>query len=223
MSDALVAESVHQVVRGNPVRAAATLDAIERGEAPPPELEVLRTPRSGSAFTHRVVLLCATDASTPQWLGSADSARAAAEPAVNGWVAKLLGDPRNVRCRIERFDSATAVPIPVREVRLSDLRLSPLDIFYASDSTDELHESDLEQQILYQVRRRIPELPMDAVLRINPGRDPSWPITELSWAEFTELVQAARRSIGGFRPLQAADLTLEDVDAVQGVDTAELP
>ena len=36
VSDALVAESVHQVVRGNPVRAAATLEAIERGEAPPP-------------------------------------------------------------------------------------------------------------------------------------------------------------------------------------------
>ena len=35
---------------GNPSRAAATLDALERGEAPPPELDVIRTPRTGSAF-----------------------------------------------------------------------------------------------------------------------------------------------------------------------------
>ena len=222
VGDALLAESVHQIVRGNPVRAAATLDAIERGEAPPPELEVLRTPRSGSAFTHRVVVMCATDSSAPQWSGAADCPRATAEPALNGWVARLLGDPRNVRCRIERMDAATAAPVPLPEVRLSELRLSPLDVLYASESTDELHQSDLEQQILYQVRRSTHNLPVDAVLRINPDRDPSWPITDLSWAEFTELATAARRSIGACRPLQAADLTLNEIDTIQGIDTAEL-
>src|SRR5204863_1444142 len=94
------------------------------------------------------------------------------------------------------------------------------------ESTDELHQSDLEQQILYQARRSIPNLPVDAVLRINPDRDPSWPITDLSWAEFTELVTAARRSIGACRPLQAPDLTVDqinaEIDAIQGIDTAEL-
>lgn len=222
VSDALLAESVHQVVRGNPVRAAATLDAIERGEAPPPELEILRTPRSGSAFTHRVVVLCATDSSAAQWPGGADRPRAAAEPALNAWAAKLLGDPRRVRCRVERLDSVAAAPVPLREVRLSDLRLSPLDVFYASESTDELHQSDLEQQILYQARRSTPDLPVDAVLRINPNREPSWRMTDLSWTEFTELVVAARRSIGACRPLQAADLTLDEVDPIQGIDAAEL-
>ena len=222
VSDALLAESVHQIVRGNPVRAAATLDAIERGEAPPPELEVLRTPRSGSAFTHRVVVLCATDPSAPQWPGGADLPRAAAEPALNAWVAKLLGDPNNVRCRVERSDSTAAGPMLLREVRLSELRVSPLDVLYASESTEALHQSDLEQQILYQVRRGMRDLPVDAVLRINPERDPSWPITDLCWAEFTELVGAARRSIGGCRPLQAADLTLDEIEAVQGIDAADL-
>jgi hypothetical protein len=124
------------------------------------------------------------------------------------------------------LDSATAAPAPVREVRLSELRLSPLDVLYASESTDELHQSDLEQQILYQARRSIPNLPIDAVLRINPDRDPSWPMTNLSWAEFTELVTAARRSIGACRPLQAADLTADQINAeiyaIQGIDTAEL-
>ena len=222
VSDALLAESVHQIVRGNPVRAAATLNAIERGEAVPPELEVLRTPRSGSAFTHRVAVLCATEPSAAQWPSGADLPRAAAEPALNAWVAKLLGDPNSVRCRVERLESATPAPVLLGEVRLSELRVSPLDVLYASASTDELHESDLEQQILYHVRCGTPDLPLDAVLRINPDRDPSWPVTELSWAEFTELVDAARRCIGGCRPLQAPDLTLDEIDAVQQIDAADL-
>ncbi len=57
MSDALLAESVHQAVQGNPTRTASTLDAIAAGEAPPPELDVVRTPRTGIALTHRLVML----------------------------------------------------------------------------------------------------------------------------------------------------------------------
>ena len=57
VSDAWMAESVFQGVRGNPLRAAATVEAIAGGETPPPELEVVRTPRSGIALTHRLVTL----------------------------------------------------------------------------------------------------------------------------------------------------------------------
>ena len=42
VSDALLAESVYQMVRGNPLRAASTLEAIAGGEMPPPELDVVR-------------------------------------------------------------------------------------------------------------------------------------------------------------------------------------
>ncbi|MDQ5821341.1 MAG: hypothetical protein M3540_07875, partial [Actinomycetota bacterium] len=68
VADALVAESVYQVVQGNPVRSGATIDAIASGDAPPPELEVLRTPRSGVSVTHRVVvLLHAAPPAAPPW------------------------------------------------------------------------------------------------------------------------------------------------------------
>ena len=40
-----------------PARTAATLAAIAQGDAPAPELEVARIPRSGTAVTHRVLLL----------------------------------------------------------------------------------------------------------------------------------------------------------------------
>ncbi len=57
VSDAAIAECAHQAVRGNIVRTGTTLQAIASGEAPPPELDVTRTPRTGIAVTHRVVVL----------------------------------------------------------------------------------------------------------------------------------------------------------------------
>ena len=48
VSDAITAESVYQMVQGNSLRTAATLDAMAGGEAPPPELDFVRTPRSGA-------------------------------------------------------------------------------------------------------------------------------------------------------------------------------
>ena len=57
LSDALLAETVHHAVQGDPLRTAATLDAIANGEAPPPELDVISTPRTGAALTHRLVVL----------------------------------------------------------------------------------------------------------------------------------------------------------------------
>src|SRR5205085_2567463 len=57
VSDALLAESVHHAVQGNPLRTAATLDSVASGEVAPPELDVVATPRTGIGLTHRVVAL----------------------------------------------------------------------------------------------------------------------------------------------------------------------
>ncbi|MEU6578247.1 hypothetical protein [Streptomyces sp. NPDC046805] len=63
VADALLVEGVHQAVQGNPLRAGATVDAMSNGEAPPPELESLRTRRGGDAITHRVIVLLPEPAS----------------------------------------------------------------------------------------------------------------------------------------------------------------
>ncbi|MET8577381.1 hypothetical protein [Streptomyces sp. NPDC005012] len=65
VADTLLVEGVHQAAQGNPVRVGATVDAMGNGEAPPPELESLRTPRPGDAVTHRVIVLLPDPAATP--------------------------------------------------------------------------------------------------------------------------------------------------------------
>ena len=72
VSDALTAETAYQMVRGNTSRLASTLNAIAKGDAPAPELEVARTPRSGIALTHRVLQLFSGKPPVTHGLGRAE-------------------------------------------------------------------------------------------------------------------------------------------------------
>src|SRR6185503_2694524 len=126
VSDALTAETAYQMVRGNTSRLASTLNAVATGDAPAPELEVARTPRSGIALTHRLLqLFTGKPPATPGWASVGSSPRATAEPMLNAWAAKLLGNPTTVRCTVESLDSAGAV-IGKRTLLLSALNLAPL-------------------------------------------------------------------------------------------------
>jgi hypothetical protein len=220
LSDALLAESVHHVVRGNPSRAAATLDALERGEAPPPELEVIRTPRTGSSFTHRVVaLIPGTPAPILGWTATF---RAVAEPFLNAWAAKLLGNPDNVRVVVERVNTATGAVVDKQEIRLTSLRLAPLDVIHAQESTEDSRLSELEQRILFLTRRNV-ALTATQMLRLNPSRGASWPATDVSWSEFLEVVRTARNLLACGRALRAEDITISDPSGSAAVvDTANL-
>ncbi|HTJ74975.1 MAG TPA: hypothetical protein VL337_06385 [Acidimicrobiales bacterium] len=91
VADLLLSEAVHQLVLGNTSRAAAALDAIGGGEALPPEPDVVRTPLSGTALTHR--LLVVVPEPRPAVAGWAGAPRAAAEPALEAWAQGALGPP----------------------------------------------------------------------------------------------------------------------------------
>src|SRR5262249_23028128 len=108
LSDALTAETAYQMARGNTSRTASTLASIARGEAAPPELELTRTPRSGTSLTHRLLLLMSgPNTNTPGWISANASSRSLSEPMLNFWAFKLLGDGTKIRCTVERLDDLT--------------------------------------------------------------------------------------------------------------------
>ncbi len=224
VSDAVVAESVYQAVRGNTARTASTLDAIARGEAPPPELEVVRTPRSGVALTHRLVTLVSGDpAATPGWIDPAHSPRASAEPHLNAFAARLLGSPDTVRCVVERTDVPPGeVAAAPKEFTLSELGLAPLDFVYAVEGGSQSERSEIERRILYAITRKPDGFPAGSLLRIHPERQAGWSPNDLSYGEFSEVLRTARRLITGARALDAVDLNLPERPQVSGVDFAEL-
>lgn len=207
VSDALTAETAYQLVRGNTSRLASTLATVASGEVPPPDLEIARTPRTGIALTHRVVMLFSgTPSATPGWAEASTSARAAAEPMLNGWAAQLIGDPRKIRCTVEQIDENGAV-VATRTFPLSELALAPLDVVYSVDvqsRPDQL--SALEQRVLYQARRADPPLPDDAVLTVQHARPADLKVDELTLLDAIEQARAALRLLSSARSAEPDDL-----------------
>jgi hypothetical protein len=223
VSDALMAESVYQVVRGNPLRAASTVESIAGGETPPPELEVVATPRTGIALTHRLVTLFSGEpALPPAWAPSENAVRADAEPHLNAWAAKLLGNPAKVRCVVERLEPGTGAVLESKEIRPEQLRLSPLDWVYALAGGPDGQQAEIEQRILYAITRTPDGFAPGSLLRVSPIRQPEWPADELSYGEFRAVVQTVAKLLTGARPIDAGDLNPPERSTDFSVDVVEL-
>jgi hypothetical protein len=211
LSDALTAETAYQLARGNTARTAATLAAIAQGDAPAPELEVARIPRSGIALTHRVLLMWSgPPASTAGW--ATGSPRARAEPVLNAWAAGLLGDPRKVRCTVERLDDATGAVAESRVFRLSDLLLSPLDIVYGVPASagalpSATSSSEIEARVLYLAQHGTGGFAAGANLRIQHARPSNLVAGELTLFDVLEQALAARQLLATSRGVEPQDLS----------------
>jgi hypothetical protein len=214
LGDAALAESVHQLVQGNPTRAGATLDAVATGEAPPPELHFARTPRTGIGVAHRVSLLFSRPAA-PAAIDPVvfpERAREDAEPELHAWVANLFGPQDAVVCHASfawsdvRGDH-TSGPV---EVKLSELGLAPLDVLYASTPTEQEERTQLDQRVVLRALERRPVTTLArAQVRLDYTRT-SVTSAQLSFDELLELARAARELLTSAEPLSAIDLLLPE-------------
>jgi hypothetical protein len=224
LGDLLVAEGVFQASRGSVDRTSATLESVARGESVSVP-EVLDTPRSGTGLTHRLVSLIGAAVQTP---GFTHQPRGLYEPFLNSWVAQLLGSPMRVRVRATYIDPETGAPVnvrfPTREVRLMDVTISALDVLYMSIGRNERERGELEQRLVYFLKRNRPAgIPADAEVRLDYSRAPNWPLnTILSMDEFLEHLRAVRKLVGAARPLRAEDLALPEEGAPAAVEINDL-
>jgi hypothetical protein len=227
VSDVVVAESVYHLVQGNPLRAGATLDAIATGEMAPPELEVIRTPRTGIGLTHRLLVLWSSSVNTTQltshWVVDESQVRASAEPFLNAWAAKLLGDPARIHCRAEFLDLKTGAVLGTAETTLHSLNLSPLDVAFMAEGDGQAQRSELEQRVVYQLLRTgLPSHVPNAEIRLIFERDPSWPMGLMSFGELIEVARSIRKLIAGARAADGRDLSLPEAPSSTALDVNEL-
>lgn len=221
--DALTAESVHQVVQGNPTRAGASLDAVARREVPPPELEFHRTPRSGVAVAHRVVVVGnASDDAVPAWPTDARQVRAAVEPMLHRWVAALLGDPAAIRCDVLFEDEVSGEVLARRDLRLRNAGLAPLDLVALADATGAARPELMAYLADRSRATRPPDVPADAPVRVLLDRQADWPADVRSLAEALEVARAVGEVLAGGRALAPGDLALPEEEPTAAVDLAEL-
>ncbi|MER5334183.1 hypothetical protein [Micromonospora sp. NPDC002717] len=226
LGDILLTEGVFQLGRGNADRSAAALRAAAHPDGALPELEAIYTPHSGTAATHRLAVLLPGDLpAAPGWAPDAGYARrAAAEPRLDAWAGRLLGDPKRVHYRVRYLDPASGDVLDEQERRLDQLTpaLSPLDLVYAAVAAEQHQLSELEQRIVYHAARTRPTtIPADARIQVTASREPELP-HKVGLLELMELAQAVRETIAGARPITPDDLSLPEGPGTAVVDLAEL-
>jgi hypothetical protein len=219
VTDLMLAEGVHQVVAGNNERAAAALDALDRQSALP-DVGVVRTPRTGSSASYRL-LLALHDGTRPA--GWARDPRAAAEPRLNAWAARVLGDPVAIRFEGAVRDAGGAELERVAAT-LAELGLSPLGaVLAAAGAGGAERASELETRLGLVLAAKVTA---DGAAALELLADPpaGAPASAIGLAELLVVARELFDLAAGCRPASATDLVLdsEQREADPGYDTAEL-
>ena len=210
VADALMTESVHHAVNGSPSRAAATLDALARGDGAVPELEFVRTPRTGIGLTHRVVAFVeAGGAPGGTWPApGAAQARGVAAPDLNALIAAWLPDPARVRCSVTDAAGNDVT------LRLNACALSALDCVYETPAVPSAVGGDVPDAIQAAVRAAVNAATIDWT------RGAGWAAGELTFPEFTAFCRVVRAVLSRARALDATDIAAPGVTITPAVDAA---
>jgi hypothetical protein len=248
VADLLLSESVHQLVAGNPERASASLGTLAGGDHPPPEPELVRTPRAGAALTHRVLVLA--NASTPAAAGwPTGGPREAAEPRLDRWAGHLLGDPRAVEVRVVLDEPPPIEEAPVLDTAvlltngadvapgpagsavawpveftfpLAELGVGALDVVYEATTTPggaADARTLLEERAIRRARAQAPAGAEAGIPLIDPTHETG---ASQMLAALVEVARALRALLGAARPAAASDLGRPQDAHHGGLDTGEL-
>ncbi len=203
-ADLLQAEQVHHFAGGNLTAAVNTLGDIDRGLAPPPALDVIRTPRSGATVTHRVAVVIdpavAPAMPTDGWARSASSPWAAGEPALDAWLAGRLGPAAGRRLTVVGADGTE------QQAALADLDLAAIDLVRIAGAG----ASGLAELAARAGRRAA--TPVDRP-QLRPGAD---------LLDLLEVGRSLSLLIAASKPLDGSRLQPAHADPRPGIDAGEI-
>lgn len=216
IADVIIAETVHQVTTGNTDRAAGVMDAFSKN-AFPPEPEVVNTPRNGTALTHRVGLHLPADAVA----ASTATARAKGEPAIDQWLQSVLPPLTDIVVHVHWQNTPPGSSLDEDSVDMQALGLSPIDLIYLLDTSNEQAMNELDDRVIDHVIATKTLCP-DASIEIRytdrvPGKKTAF--------EMAALMSSLRAIVLDSRPLVASDTMLQNeaVAAVQTIPPGQLP
>jgi len=214
LSDVSIAESVFQVMRGNPGRAGGMLAAVSQGSQPP-DPDLPPTPRAGLDVTHRLMLLfTGPPPAAPAWAGLSTRPRALAEPWLSAWVASRLPDPATVRCLVTW---TAAGQTQSQTVTLRDLDIGPLDVIALANASDQPQRAELENRIIYAAN------PAPGAETITLGyASAGLPAGSVPFPSLLAAAQAVRSVIGTSRALAGTDFSLPEDNAAAAGGTTDL-
>ncbi|MFI6959880.1 hypothetical protein ACIBJI_41260 [Nocardia sp. NPDC050408] len=195
VGDLLLAESVHHIVGGNPLRAGLAADAASRGLLPD-TFEVVSTPRSADTVSYALGALL-DDHLDPGSGWNSTNGLALLEPALENWCRARLGSPGGWVFRCRRADGS------ISTATLSDL---PIGAFETVRTIDASTTSTFARRLL--AASSATEFTDDDA---GSGR----------YAELVTLAESLRTMIATSAPLSAAHFDAV-ADPWAGADLAEL-
>ncbi len=193
VADALLSEAVLQYATGNPARAAAALDAMSSGGGVDPDLAVLATRQTGRALTHAVMAVLPEDATG--W--STTRPRAIADPRLEAWAARRLGDPSLI----------VVSDGPGGRLTLDAAGIAALDLVLVDDVP----------ALARLLRSALPAF--DSLAETRGG---DWPVDAVPVVAAATLAGTLRRLVSGAAPLEPSDLTRSGVAPQRALDPDEL-
>lgn len=193
VSDALLSESVLHYVSGNAARASAAMDAMGSGAAVDPDLAVLGVRQHGRVLTHMAYALIPDSATG--W--STSRPRAAAEPRLEAWAARRLGDPANLVVGEGSSGLLT----------LADAGLAALDLVFADDVAD----------LVQELQAALPDL-----TSIASSRESDWPATAWPLMDAVTLARSLRAIAAGATPLTPDRVIAQGNERQHDLDLDEL-
>lgn len=198
VGDLLLSEGVLQYVQGNYDRAGASMKALSRGERPPQEYEVVKTPRTGFMYPQRV-MLCENVQSPPERI----TPRANLEPNLNGWLRQLFPrwDELSVAYTIMKDKDND-----IKELSISQTGINPIDLYYALLRPIEDKDGYLNQWLIDAVRQSEGyNIPLELEIKIHYRQ----PISSgASLLTYLPICRQVAKLLKSGRPLHAGDFTL---------------
>ena len=206
--DLLLAESVHHLVGGNPLRAGLAADTV-RGDAVPERFDCVLTPRSGQPLSWQVGALLPADfaASSSGW--QTGRPRAIAEPHLDAWAATMLGNANTWQIACQLTSSAGTA---TQNVGLDAIGISALDVVAEISGSP----ATLELRVMESLAAGLPSGTSVSILK-TPNADGS-----LGFGELSALCQRMQHAFGKASALSPQNLQGSGTSAVLGLDVADL-
>jgi hypothetical protein len=195
VADALLSESVLQYASGNAARASAAMNAMGSGAGVDPELAICDVRQPTKQLSHGVFVVIPADARG--W--SQTRPRAAAEPRLEAWAARRLGDPASI----------VIAEVAGTRHTLADAGLAALDLVFA----DNVATLDRE------LRAAMPAL---GNTPLSAERGSGWPAAAQPVLHIAALARTLRTLIAGASSISPASLVRTGAAPQRTVDTGEL-
>jgi hypothetical protein len=216
VADVMVAEAVHQNVLGNSERAGAVLAALDRQETPP-RMDFIRTRRTSKGFTHRVLVLLGDESLPPFWSGISMDVRARAEPRLNAWIARLIGDPRRFA-----FSASIGGAPTTLTATIAELNLSPLSLVMACEAPGNESRSELDERLAQLFASKMNDATSASAITLLDAAPSGSADGTIGLGPFRSLLRWTHALVTTYRAANANDLSLPQDGSNEGFDVTEI-